>query len=193
MLCPVLIAVVISSCLVSLQKLRNRVEELKAKCEVMIDVGDDGSNYASLLGRLNGLRDAVRPHKMPRGWKRRRAASLKSLLEGLCTSARAHALRKSPGLAKALYAEISGHSGSPVYTRFNKALAAAEVSSGVSKSRAGSQSGPPRSSGGGERRGSSRARESGKPVTDLSIVQCYGCHRKGHYKSHCPDLKGGKA
>ena len=58
-------AVALTSCVVFLQKLRSLVKELKAKCEVWIDVGDDGSNYTSLLGRLNGLRDAVKPHRMP--------------------------------------------------------------------------------------------------------------------------------
>ena len=171
-----------------LQKLRSKVEELKAKCKVMIDVGDDGSGAASLLGRLNGLRDDVKPHKMPRGWQRRRASSLRSLLEGLCASARAHALKKLPGLAKALFAEISGHSGSPVYNRFNKALAAAEASSGAVKQSAGSQFGSARS-GGGDRSGSSRVRDTEKPVMDMRTVQCYGCHQKGHFRTHCPRNK----
>ena len=174
----------------SLQKLCSKIEELKAKCEVVIDVGDDGSSSASLIGRLNGLRDDVKPHKMPRGWKRRRAASLRSLLEGLCASARAHALKKLPGLAKALFAEISGHSGSPVYNRFNKALAAAEASCGVVKQSAGSQSGSTRPPGGGDRSGSSRARDTEKPVVDLCTIQCYGCHQKGHFRTHCPLNKG---
>ena len=185
-------AVALTSCVVFLQKLRSLVEELKAKCEVWIDMGDDGSNYASLLGRLNGLRDAVKPHRMPKGWKRKRAASLKSLLVGLCTSARAHAMKQLPGLAKALYAEISGHSSSPVYTRFNKALAASETSSVVGKASTVSQAGPPRrgGGGGGVRGGSFRAREPEKPK-DMSLITCYGCFKKGHFKTHCPFLKHG--
>ena len=181
-------AVALTSCVVFLQKLRSLVDELKAKCEVWIDVGDNGSNYASLLGRLNGLRDAVKPHKLPKGWKRKRASSLKSLLVGLCTSARAHALKQLPGLAQALYAEISGHSGSPVYTRFNKALAASATSSIVSKPSSASQSGPSRSGGGGARGSSFRAREPEKQK-DMSMITCYGCFKKGHFKTHCPSLK----
>ena len=181
-------AVALTSCVVFLQKLRSLVDELKAKCEVWIDVGDDGSNYASQLGRLNGLRDAARPHKLPTGWTRKRASSLKSLLVGLCTSARAHALKQLPGLAKALYAKISGHSGSPVYTRFNKALAASATSGGVGKPSSVSQSGPSRSGGGGARGSNFRAREPEKQK-DMSLITCYGCFKKGHYKTHCPSLK----
>ena len=164
-------AVALTSCVVFLQKLRSLVENLQAECGVWIDVGDDGSNYASQLGRLNGLQDAARPHKLPTGWTLERASSLKSLLVGLCTSARAHALKQLPGLAKALYAEISGHSGSPVYTRFNKALAASATSSVVSKPSSASQSGPSRSGGGGARGSNFRA------------------IKRAVFEAHCPSLK----
>ena len=97
-------------------------------------------------------------------------------------------MKQLPGLAKARYAGISSHSSSPVYTRFNKALAASQTSSVVSKASTGSQSGPPRSGGGGVCGGNLRARDPEKPK-DMSIITCYGCYKKGHFKSHCPVLK----
>ena len=62
-----------------------------------------------------------------------------------------------------------------VYSRFNKALAAAEASCGVIVQSAGSQSGSAR--GGSDRSGNSRARDMGKPVVDLRTIQCFGCHQ----------------
>ena len=82
-------------------------------------------------------------------------------------------------------AAAEGMKARSVYNRFNKALAAAEASSGAVKQSAGSQSGSARS-GGGDRSGGSRVRDTEKPVVDTRTIQCYGCHQKGHFRTHCP-------
>ena len=177
-------------CCFALQSLRRLREKLTVKCRTWMKVQDDGTNYASLLDRLEGLKDAVRPRSYPSGYIRLRAHVLRSTLSGLHDSAEAHALQKKPGLAKALYSELSGRASLACYTRFNNALAVAAADSAPAHVRAGASSArhsghSGHGGGGGNRRGGSGSRDSGKPL-DASQIKCFGCNKMGHYKSQCP-------
>ena len=103
-------------------------------------------------------------------------------------------MKKLPGLAKILYAEISGQAGSKVYTRFNAALAAAGAavvaartvsskSGGASSSGNIESSGSSRSGRGGGRGGATRGRGYGRPADG---GKCWNCFEPGHFSSKCP-------
>ena len=150
-------------CCFALQSLRRLREKLTVKCRTWMKVQDDGTNYASLLNHLEGLKDAVKPRSYPSGYVRLRAYVLRSTLSGLHDSAEAHAVQKKPGVAKALYSELSGRASLACYTRFNNALAVAAARTvGVAHGR--------------EIRGSHR----------ITQIKCYGCNKMGHFKNQCP-------
>jgi Zinc knuckle len=47
---------------------------------------------------------------------------------------------------------------------------------------------------GGKKNGGDGARgKSNNKKKDLSEIECYNCHKKGHYKNKCPKLKDAKA
>ena len=178
------------------QRIRRLKEKLEDKCLVWMEVDDEGANYAELLSLLTEIRDAIKPHKFPRGRARRRASELKEILTGLVSSSKAHALKKMPGLAKTLYAEISGQAGSKVYTRFNAALAAAGAAvsaragsgaSGRGGSSASSDGNSSRNGRASGRGGLARGRGYGRPADG---GKCWNCFEPGHFSSKCPKPRG---
>ena len=158
-----------------------------------MEVDDDGSNYTPLLERLTMLKNAVKPEKYS-GRTRARAELLRAALAWVFECSKTHARLKKRGLAKAMYAEISGQAGLGVYKRFDAALAVADrADHAESRPVAAVASSAPRSGGGG---GSGVQRRSFAPAgaggprdmsRDMSAVLCYGCHRHGHYRNRCPD------
>ena len=87
---------------------------------------DDSGSYATLLDALNDLVDALRPAKV-KAELRNRAILLKSILKMVADYCESHAISQRPGLARALYTEISGHAGMPIFRRFDAALSAAST------------------------------------------------------------------
>lgn len=152
-----------------------------------MEVDDDGCNYTLLLERLTRLKNAVRPERRS-GRLRARAELLRAALAWVFECSKTHARLKRRGLAKALYAEISGQAGLAVYKRFDTALAAADRAE--SRPVAAVPASVPRSGGGGggggiQRTGFSRDGGAGNPK-DISSVLCYGCRKYGHYRNRCP-------
>ena len=163
--------------------------QLLNKCRVRMKMGDDGS-YAALLDGLNKIIDAIHPSRYTSGEKRTRASLLKSILKGVADYFETHAVSQRPGLARALYTEMNGHAGLPIFRRFDAALAAA-ASAAPSPAKpvpaASSAAAPPRRDGGaGRRPGFNRSRDV-KQAKDINDVMCYGCRNFGHYRNHCPN------
>ena len=147
-----------------------------------MEVDDDGSNYTPLLERLTMLKNAVKPERYS-GRTRARAELLRAALAWVFECAKTHARLKKRGLAKAMYAEISGQAGLGVYKRYDAALAVADRAE--SRPVAAVASSAPRSGGGGDsgvqRRGFPPA--GAEKPKDMSAVLCYGCRRYGHYRT----------
>ena len=152
-----------------------------------MEVDDDGCNYTPLLERLTRLRNAVKPEKRS-GRTRARAELLRAALSWIFECSKTHARLKKRGLAKALYAEISGQAGLGVYKRFDTALATADraesrpvVAIPVSAPRQGGGGG-----GSGAQRSSFARYEGAEKPKDLAHVLCFGCRKYGHYRNVFP-------
>ena len=156
-----------------------------------MEVDDDGSNYTPLLERLTRLRNAVKPEKRS-GRTRARAELLRAALSWIFECSKTHARLKKRGLAKALYAEISGQAGLGVYKRFDTALATADRAE--SRPVAAVPVSAPRQGGGGsggsvQRSGFARfngPNPNPSPPQDMARVLCFGCRKYGHYRNACP-------
>ena len=163
------------------QRIRSLKDELVSKCRIRMKVDDDGTGYSSLLELLQQLRDAVKPSRF-QGRLLERAALLESALQGVVDVAEVFARQKEAGLAKILYAEFSGHAGMPIFNRLNKAFAAASTTAAVRRSAP-----LPYRGGSSGRRGNSGTSRGGGLNRTLNGVQCHGCKKFGHFRSHCPD------
>ena len=151
---------------------------------------DNSSSSAPLLEGVHKLINAIKPSKFTNAEKRSRASLLKSILSGVADYCESHAVSHKPGLARALFTEISGHAGLPIFRRFNAALTAAlNAAAGASKPVAaavGVASAPCRDGGGNRRLSYNKPKEGGEPK-DIASVMCYGCRSFGHYRNRCPN------
>ena len=159
---------------------------------------DDSSSYAPLLEGVNKLVDAIRPSKFPCAETRNRAALLKSIMKGVADFCESHAINQKPGLARALYTEVSGHAGLPIFRRFDAALTAASNAAPSPAKPAAVSTAPSatqRRDGGGSRRSgfNNRSRETPRQQRDISEVMCFGCRSFGHYRDKCPNRNQDKA
>ena len=188
------------------QGVRGLRRELQAKCLLRIKIDDTG-DYLDILGTLRRLKDAVKPDKRSRR-VRRFARDMEGLLEGIYDRLEAHAMAKRPGLAKMLYAEVSGQADIPSLKRIDKACREYEVMEDKKSSRGSGSSGSYSSSGsyrsdsqrkdgrsssygfGGYKSYRDNKQPSGQPKEgsrDLSHIECHGCKLFGHYKNQCPN------
>ena len=149
---------------------------------------DDNPPYTSILEHMSALRDAVYAarHDFKKDGKLTRLLLLKHILDGLYDRFESFAVKKGPGLARIIHAEVSGFAGLRPFQRVDSLLNQmdrAEVKA--------SSSAAARSSGGSGR--DFRFKKSFRPKSaggrDMSSVKCYGCFKFGHIKSNCPEQK----
>ena len=171
------------------QRVRKMRKRLLNKCRVQMKVDDNGS-YTALLEGLHDLIDSLRPAKIQGAKRRERAVLLKSILKGVSDFCESHAISQRPGLARALYTEISGHAGLPIFRRFDAALSAASSAapSPAKPAASPSVSTPQARRGNGPGRRSAYNKPKDAEQRDLSEVMCFGCRKFGHYRNRCPDL-----
>ena len=117
------------------QGIRCLRRELQAKCLLRIKI-DDSGDYLDILSTLRRLKDAVRPSKRSNR-VRRFARDMEGLLDGIYDRLEAHAMAERPGLAKMLYAEVSGRADIPSLKRIDKVCREYEAMGGKKGSRGG--------------------------------------------------------
>ena len=116
---------------------------------------------------------------------------LRSILMEVTSRVKSMAIYGCTGVAQALYTELSGHGGLPIFRRLDAAKLASQK--GLQTRVQPSGGGLPRGGGGLNRgRGGGRQRGAGGS-RDMANVQCYVCLQYGHMKSKCPSAGAGSA
>ena len=173
---------------VCFQVIRGLKKALLNRCQYRIKLGDSG-DYDSILASFRKLRDSIKPQKII-PCVRPFAKRLKNLLSGFYSRMEAHAVQRHPGVARMVFANISGQADETIYRRLEKQCRDYEVKEAAPRASSDFKSKGFKAGLGEVRSSLYKGKGSGStpfaPKKDFSRIQCFNCLLFGHYKDHCP-------